>query len=444
MNCNCHPDCKKFYFSLPVFFLLVICPGLTSGADAIPNPLTLSQALSYADKPHPDLDLVNAEGLLAEAEYEKASARYGLSVDANVIPRLSDPLAGEDAKDGFVNDSYAQLVFTRRLYDFGRTSALEKAAQEKINNYKIQVLDVKQKRRLLIMQRFFNVILSDLRYAVENENMSQLYVQFDKARERHKLGQLSDLDVKKLEHLYQQALIKRKASELRQSSSRGLLGLALNQPGVYPAELTMPDLTQIINRPFPDFEKLESRIFKTSPVFLSAQKELEQASLRLQAARAIRYPVLSAQAKASKYEREIGSNNAGEIGLTLNIPLYQGGADRAAIMMEQGHVQKARAKLEKTRLEMYLVLSDLSQRLEQLKTDYKAARIQLEYRDLQVDLNQGLYEMEVQTTLGESMAQVAKAKWQVKKTEIDYALVWAEIDALQGNLTNNSFYGEGK
>lgn len=431
----------KKLFKLLVLLVLIIGPGLIVGAEPVPNPLTLQQALSFADKPHPDLDLIHADGVLAMAEYEKASAQYGLTIDANFVPRTSDPVSGIDSDEGYVNDSYAQLRFGRRLYDFGRTSALEQAAREKIKYNKMLVLDVKQQRRLDIMRQFFNVILSDLRFAVDNENMAHTFVRFDKERERHKLGLVSDIDVKQLEYNYQQVLIKRKASELRQSSSRGLLGLALNRPGLYPEKLVRPELTHIINWPIPDFKKITNKMFETNPVLLSSQKELAQAEFRLQAARATRYPVLSAQAIASKYEREIGSRNAGELSLVLNIPLYQGGADRAAIMKEQGILKRTKAKLEKTKLNLYLAISDLSQRLEQLKIEHQAAKVQLDFRDLELDRSQGLYEMEMQTTLGGAMTLVTEAQWQLAKTEFGLAIVWAEVEAITGDLAGTSIRG---
>jgi len=431
----------KKLIKILALLLLSVCPGQTILAESFPNPLTLQQALSFADKPHPDLDLIHADGVLAAAEYEKASAQYGINIDADLVPRTSDPVGGIDGDEGYVNDSYAQIRLERRLYDFGRTSSLERAAQEKIKNNKILVLGVKQQRRLDIMRQFFNVMLSDLRFAVDNENMAQIFVRFDKARERHQLGLVSDIEVKELEHNYQQALIKRKASELKQTSSRGVMGLVLNRPGLYPEKLTRPELSHIINRPVPDFKKITDKVFKTNPALLSSQQELAQAKFRLQAARATRYPVLSAQASASKYEREIGSRNAGELSLVLNIPLYQGGADRAAIMKEQGIVNHAKANLEKTKLDLYLAISGLSQRLEQLKIEYQAAKVQLDFRDLELDRNQGLYEMEVQTTLGSSMTLVAEAQWQLAKTEFDLAIAWAEVDAITGDLTGTSIKG---
>ncbi|MDH3280652.1 MAG: TolC family protein, partial [Gammaproteobacteria bacterium] len=54
------------------------------------------------------------------------------------------------------------------------------------------------------------------------------------------------------------------------------------------------------------------------------------------------------------------------------------------------------------------------------------------YRALAVDRARALYELEVRTTLGESMARLTEAQWRFAQTEFDTALVWAQLSALTG------------
>ena len=70
----------------------------------------------------------------------------------------------------------------------GRTAALTGSVRDEIDARKLRYLDARQARCLDIMARFFDALLADLRYAVDNEAMAESYVTFDKSRERHRLG----------------------------------------------------------------------------------------------------------------------------------------------------------------------------------------------------------------------------------------------------------------
>ena len=56
------------------------------------------------------------------------------------------------------------------------------------------------------MRSFFDVILADLQYARDNEAMAGAYIDADRARDRHELKRLSDVDLLQLEAAYQEAL----------------------------------------------------------------------------------------------------------------------------------------------------------------------------------------------------------------------------------------------
>ena len=49
-----------------------------------------------------------------------------------------------------------------------------------------------------------------------------------------------------------------------------------------------------------------------------------------------------------------------------------------------------------------------------------------------VDLARGRYELEVQTTLGESMARLTEAQWHSAQADFELALGWARLHALLG------------
>jgi outer membrane protein TolC len=324
-------------------------------------------------------------------------------------------------------------VVGKRLYDFGRSSALAGSARADLEARTQQLLDARQARRLDILRRFFDVLLADLRYAVDNEAMAHHYVTFDKSRERHRLGQLSDVEILELESRYQEALVVRTRSQKRQAQSRQALAVALNRPDELPAELALPALPGN-EREAPELKPLLAKVLVQNPALLALKREAEAARALVAAERARRYPVLSAEGEAARYEREFVSRDDLRATLNLRVPLWQGGEDRAAIEAALARLHEAEARLAGAELELRQAVLDLTQEVESLRVERNAARVRSAWRDLYLDRSRALYELEVRTDLGDAMTRITEAQWLAAQVEFRLALAWARIDALSGEL----------
>ena len=399
----------------------------------LPNPLTLPQALAFADQAHPDLALAQAEINRARAGLLAAEAQTGVRSYVELTPERVKPSGG----GGSVDDSRARFVISKRLYDFGRSRGRETAAAAELAGRELVYLDVRQQRRLEIMARFFDVLLADLRYAVDNEDMAQMFVKFDKVRERHSLGQVSDVDLLEAENRYREVLIVRTESEKRRTSTRQQLALVLNRPDDLPGDLVRPDL-HAVSREIPEFQALSREALKSNPLLVALRKEVDAARAALASERARRRPTLEAEFEAAEYERAIGSRDDVRATLNLRIPLYQGGEDAAAIARAAAELEARKAKLKKAEYDLQKLALDLVQELESLKVKHEAAKQRVAFRDLALDKRRALYEMEVQTTLGDAMTRLGEAQWRAAKVDFELALAWAKVDALTGKLIQST------
>jgi hypothetical protein len=77
-------------------------------------------------------------------------------------------------------------------------------------------------------------------------------------------------------------------------------------------------------------------------------------------------------------------------------------------------------------------LSDLVRRLELLKYKRSTDEIRLDSSALGIEKSRGRYELEMQTTLGDSMAKYTNAEWLSAKNDFDMATTWAQIEILTG------------
>jgi hypothetical protein len=183
---------------LPALVLLAaLSPAGAAPGGAIPDPLSLEQALEYA----------------------VAHPRVTLGEGASDLPR-SPPLYLDCER----------LAFSQLAGDDSRARPSD------------ALLAPESAQRLEIMERFLDVLLADLSHARFNEAMAVAYIQYDRANTRRELGQFAEVLVAELETEYQDVLRKRAASEASQRLTRALLAQAMGRPGELPRELTPPAL----------------------------------------------------------------------------------------------------------------------------------------------------------------------------------------------------------
>jgi outer membrane protein TolC len=401
----------------------------------LPSPLSLEQALALAEESHPDLDLAQAQLQAAQAGLDKAESVSGTRAFVDLTPQTVLP--STRINNDLVNDSRARFLISKPLYDFGRTASLSEAARANIAARETTLFDTRQARRLDILARYLDVLLADLRYAVDNEAMAHHYVTFDKSRERHRLGQISDVELLELEQRYQDAFILRTRSQKRQAQMRLQLAVALNRPDELPAELVLPQFPGN-ERVVPEYKALLEKVMQTNPALLAVRQETEAARAQVAAERARRYPVLSAEGEAAHYVRNLPARDDLRATINLHIPLTQGGEDQAAIALAMARLYEQEARLHRAELDVRQTVLDLVQDLESLKIERNAAKVRTNYRDLYLDRSRALYELEINSDLGDAMTRVTEAQWLAAQVEFRLALAWARLDALTGNLIQPS------
>jgi outer membrane protein TolC len=405
----------------------------------LPQPLTLEQALALADADHPDLDLAQADLERARSRRLEVESFTGTRAWLDLTPeRVVPSTTGGD----FIDDSRARILISKPLYDFGRSRALEDAAVQEVAAREDALIDVRSRRRIEIMARFFDVLSADLRYAVDNEEMAHKYVLYDRVRERAALGQVSEVDLLEAENRYREALITRTESQKRQSSARQKLAIALNRPGQLPGELVQPP--PAVERPIPEYRELVREVLERNPTIAALRRDAAAARSSLEAERARRRPVLSGEIEAADYERSLAARSDRRVMLNLRVPLYQGGEVDAALSRAAAEQGVREARLRRAEHELHQAVLDAIQELETLKIRRQAAVQRTAFRDLYLDRQRALYEMEMQVSLGDAMVKLTEAQWQAARVEFDLALAWARLDALTGVLPSLNKTKESK
>jgi outer membrane protein TolC len=425
------PKLDRIATYVTALFLPLLCAFSHAHAadEPLPDPLTLDQALALADEADPRLQQVQAEVDLARAGVMEAEAQYGINVWLEGRARWIEP--ADNTADDSREDHKISLFARKSLYDFGRSSAQQAAAESELAGREQFYLDSAQQRRLEIMQRYFDVLRADLEFARDDEAMAIAYVTLDRLRNRHELHQASDLDILAMESEYQQSRRNRFASEGRMRVVRAQLAIALNRPGMLPANLAQPELSQL-QRMLPDYELLLAKALADNTRVQALRKIMVAAGQRLDAAYAGRRPRLSGELEVAEYSRSMGSNDKLRASIYLDVPLYDGGATSSAVARQQAELNRVQAQLaEAERVLRQAVLEQWTE-LNNLRLERDRAVAQRNFRDLYLDRSRALYEMEFNADLGDAMVRLTEAQLDEANIRFATALAWERMDALTG------------
>jgi outer membrane protein TolC len=423
---------------LPVTLVLWLSPTL---AQSLPEPLTLEAALAHSQALHPEILLAQARQEAAEAERELAESRYGAELSLLARARAVEPSAlGREVRDTR-NDSDVRLQLRRRLYDFGQTRAQVAAAEAASAGQSRYLESVRRQRNLEVMARFLEVQLADLRFQVQEEAMATAYVRADRARNRHELGQMGDVELLALESSYQQVRLDRHRAQMEQRNSRARLAQALARPGELSATLVRPRFPGN-DRPLPELAEMESAALERNPRLLALRAEVAAQRQRLAAARNGGRPVLTGRLAASDYYRQGGFDDDLEAELTLEIPFSTGGRVAADTALARAGLRGAEASLTEAEWALRHELFELLHEIQVLQAQGEQVRVDTEFRDLELDQKRAEYEMEFTSDLGDAMVRFSEVRLQQARNEFELALAWARLAMLTDNPDWSPLRGE--
>ena len=411
------------------FFFLLLALSLASWAYAQETVLTLDEALAQVTIPHPDLTVFQARADIAEAERELAESLgdFRLSLEGTVR-------TGRNAltDDKYEPDHQLRLNGRKLLWDGGRQDANVAAARLESAGRGFQLLGAKAQRRLAIMARFFDVLLTDLQYAADNEYMAVAYVTWDNAKDRHQLGEISNAGLADLEARYQEVRLKRNGTLRKAREKRALLANALNRPGELPSELRDPDLKGN-DRPLPEFAALLHAMLAQNPQLLAQQQLIAASGKRLDAANADSRPSLEFEAEAAAFSREAYTRDNLRAGVNLVWPLYQGDQSEARRAREAAQTRLLTSQYDSLLLSLRQDLYEVREEIMFLReTERKVAESVAIQRDWSLEKARAEYELEMKTNLGNSMADTQGARLRQRAIEYRLALAWERLEALLG------------
>ncbi len=394
--------------------------------EPLPTPLTLEYVLELPAHMSPSFLRQHASVLKAQAQQMEITAQDSLSFN----------LQGRLGKREFQNEdqdyNLAALHMGLPLYDFGRTAAGEQAwsLDARANEYRLE--SIKNQFRLDLMRAYFNVLLAEVRYRVENEAMAIAYVTLDKVREAHELGLASDTELYETEENYQKVLLKRQRALTDLRRLPMLLVNAMGRTDAILPDLTLPELTG----PPETLLELEDYLrlaLDNNPDILAAKQANNASQYRIKSAQASARPVIRADAwvgQLSSYPEQREGHWQAQV--SIDFPLYDGGLSKSRVDRERAQRLKIRAEVFEIEQQIREKVMNLYFQLELLAVEKQAVEASQIAADYNLDYKRAIYENELQTDLGNAMVRITQTDYDALEFNLKRALLWAKMQVLTG------------
>jgi outer membrane protein TolC len=402
----------------------------------IPQPLTLAQLMALATHPQ-------ATDQQLQAETDRLRARQQ-AVAASVAPQLLlegrarwiDPPTLSPNQES--EDHRLALVARWPIYDGGDSQLQQQALEVEQAGMPWRQQRLLAQRQTALMRLFFDILLADQRFDRDNEVLAIAFIQFDRLRVRHGMGQASPVELAAAESRFQLARSQLQQSQSRQQLSRARLALALGAPEAQIVTLTSPDLTETLTREVPPLAELTAALRARNPELQVLQQQIAAAELRVQAARRGARPRLVAEAEVAHYSREVGSNDGWRAGVAISLPLLDGGGVDAAVASALAEVSRLRAELEQRQLALHEVMMSYWYELQDLRIKRNHISSQGNWREIYLDRSRTLYQMEQRADIGDAMIELTNAELEAMAHRFDTAIAWAHLDALISTADRSS------
>ncbi len=421
----------KQAFFLAFMGCVIALPLSGHSSEPIEEPLSLSTALEFAHQTHPLSRAFELDSELAEQMHRQLKSGNRLEVNLLATPQRVDRAA--QGTSNSLDDSSTSIQLNYPLYDFGRRDAAVNQAAVSLELAQGAFDHNLQQRRIDIMRRFFNVLISDLDYGVKNEKMTLAFLRFNRYSEELEMFEAhAEVDVLELEVVYRDTFHTRQQAGIEQMGSRRLLGLAMGLPEYVPRDLQLPDLSEYVEREVPEFEVLLEQVLGSSHAMKAAQLDVQWAQWALTASEKRYMPSVNARLEAIDWKQNTGSRNSAAIGLQIRVPLVSDA--RKAIDRETARigVERAEARVAQVNHELQTRVFELWKALRLHHVNLTAARVRLDYRDQYMDRARSRYELEEVADIGNAQAEQLNAYLELKRVEFDLTLAWAEMDVLRG------------
>lgn len=318
--------------------------GLVAGA-APASAQTLSEALAAAYANNPTLQSERANLRATDEGVPSALAGWKPTVTVSGTAGYIQGNILESSVSTAQNRDTGSLqgTVTENIYNGGGTKAQTAQARDKVKAERANLINIEQQVFQNVVQAYVTVIEDQQLLALAINNANVLKEQLKATQDRFSVGEITRTDVAQSESALAQA-------EAEVQTAQGNLKTAQAQfiavVGLQPKKLTPP---QPLKLPVTTKAEAARIAAANNPAVVQAKFTQAAAADNVNVAWSKLMPQLSVQGVLYKQVNQAQSNytsNGAEAVLNLTVPIYQGGAEYAAIRQAVQQREYARQQVE--------------------------------------------------------------------------------------------------
>ncbi len=349
---------------------------------------TINDAMRWAYQDNPDLNAARAgvRVALENANIANAAGRPQVSVNMNYAQTGAEGAAGSPtgyASGWRVNDSLsATLSMSLLLYDGGKTALAVDSALAATRATNLRLMANEQQILLATVQAYLNVLRDRELVGSANNNIRALSTSVDSARVAYDAGAATITELSQTEAALAQsraglagAQANLKASEAQYKALTGRMPGKLQSVGKLPAYPSSLDAAIAMGD-------------RQSPLIQASIETERAAQYDLRRAEKARMPQVNLSASATRTNPLDGSayTDSNQIGLGVNVPLYQGGSEDALVRQAQSSLE---ARAQETISQRALVQQNVANAWAQLQNAQSAVQANQQVVEAQSLADQG-------------------------------------------------------
>jgi outer membrane protein len=369
----------------------VIAAIALAALDVGASAQTLEQAITAAYVNNPTLNAQRAAVRATDENVPRALSGYRPTVtgaanaartnlttitEAQTLAGISIPA---NKSNNTIWPNTLSLTLNQNLYNGFRTANNVRAAEAQVRQSQETLRSTESQVLLDAVTAHMNVIRDEALVQLQQQNLKSLGEQFRAAKDRFEVGEVTRTDTA----LAEAAEAGGRASLIQAQSNLNTSRAVYRQVvGAEPGKLSAGrPVDQMLPR---SYEFAIADGLQRNPAVVSAQYAVDFAALQVKVAEGALLPSLNAQGtlqKSNEPTTQIAHQKEASIGLAATAPIYQGGAEYAA-------VRQAKEVLGQTRIQMDVTRDQVRAQIVQFWSQLEAARSSIQAAQTQVNAQQ--------------------------------------------------------
>ena len=333
--------------------LLLPAAALAALLAAAPAPAqTLAEALALAYANNPTLQAARAALRATDENVPQALAGWRPTVTLSANAGIAEGYARSVGPGGPVTrptdrtPAGVQATVVQPLYRGGRTEAQVRRAENQVLAARARLLATEQAVLRDTVAAYVAVIRDQEEVRLNRNNVTVLTRQLQATQERFRVGEITRTDVAQSESRLAGARAQLAEAEGRLQNSRALFARLVGQA---PGRLTAP---QPVSPPVGSAEEARRMAMTNNPAVVAALFDEAAGRDFIDVQMAALLPQANLQAQAFRNDNSaqpLTRATGQQITATITVPIYQGGAEHAAVRQARQDAQRLRQVVDEQR-----------------------------------------------------------------------------------------------